>query len=337
MRWSRLFFISLYATIFLFYAHEFRKSRLLKTTSARVFPSASAGRLLCDPHLSAIVDCVSLAPRIFFVPICNSSFTVPNLLNDFSAHQVEWSLMGKTKAFWSVLVDLPQDDNQVTPIMMERFYSRGELDIKDLVSQTREKYADWNLEGDVLDFGCGLGRLAAAVAQLDGVRSVACVDQSVHHLEKAKKFTASLPMKARFNTVVSGPDLLMALQQGEQFPKCFDFVNSLIAFQHMITPLQAVYLEQLCDVLKPGGVMRVQIPSETALEPACNEKLRESYRVTGGMQMHYIDEGSLRSILAKRGCEAIVEDIGSAWVGGDQKSSMVYARKRIDHHQPCSM
>ena len=332
MKYSRICFIAFISAVFFSFANVLQENRHLRNSAT---PLAPIKGLPCDSHLSAVIDCISAGPRLFIVPICNQSFTVPGLLEDFSAHQVEWSMMGKTKAFWSVLVDLPQDDNQVTPSLREKFYARGALDVKEVITQTRERYSDWNLVGDVLDFGCGLGRLSAAIAQVQGVRSVACVDQSVYHLEKAKMFTEALPIKARFSTVVSGPDLLMALQQGPQFPKCFDFVNSLIAFQHMITPLQAVYLEQLCDVLKPGGIMRVQLPSKTALEPACDERLRKRYRDAGGMQMHHIDEGSVRSILAKRGCDTTVEDIGSAWVGGEQRSMMVYARKRIDHWQPC--
>lgn len=332
-----MFWSSICATAVLYFANEIRKSWLMKTSFIPVPEGIPPRKIRCDPHLTAVIDCFSFGQRRFYVPICNQSFTVSSLHDDFSAHQVEWSLMGKTKAFWSVLVDLPQDDNQVTQVMRKGFYARGELDIKEVISQTRQQYPNWNLEGDVLDFGCGLGRLSAAIAQHDGVRSVACVDQSIYHLAKAKKFTADLSMKGEFNTVVSGPDLLMALQQGQRFPKCFDFINSLIAFQHMITPLQAVYLEQLCDILKPDGIMRVQLPSKTALKPACDDQLRESYKVMGGMQMHYIDEGSVRTILTKRGCDVIIEDVGNAWVGGDQRSMMVYARKRIDHEQSCSI
>ena len=37
----------------------------------------------------------------------------------------------------------------------------------------------------------------------------------------------------------------------------------LIVMQHMIAPLQAVYLEQFCDILKPGGQMYIHTPTKT--------------------------------------------------------------------------
>ena len=144
-----------------------------------------------------------------------------------------------------------------------------------------------------------------------------------------------MPREAVFNMIVSGPDLLMSLHQSNDLPKCFDFVHSLISLQHMITPLQAVYLEQLCDILKPGGVLRVQIPSRTPSTPACDIQTRKRYRENGGMQMHYIDSESVSTILSVRGCEAEIEDVGTKHVGKGHNSIIVYAKKRSDFPSPC--
>lgn len=297
--------------------------------------SIAVGRLRCDPHVSAIVDCLTLAPRQFQLPLCQRAFTIPDLFADFSAHQVEWSLLGKTKAFWSVITHLPEDDEQVTQEMMKDFYESGVTDIRKMVEDIARVYPKWNLQGDVLDFGCGLGRLGIALAQTEGISSVSCVDQSVFHLIKTHRFTERMRKRADFHVVVSGPDLLMALQNS-QVPKCYDFVNSLIVLQHMITPLQAVYLEQLCDVLKPNGKMRIQIPSQSPLQPACDPKLREAYRDLGGLQMHHIDENSVGRILSARGCDVKIEDLGTEYVGAGHNSIMVYATKRPNYHTPCS-
>jgi|EP01047_Picozoa_sp_COSAG01_P042885 hypothetical protein len=40
----------------------------------------------------------------------------------------------------------------------------------------------------------------------------------------------------------------------------FDVVHSVIVLQHMLPPLQQVYLEQMCDALRPGGHGWIQIP-----------------------------------------------------------------------------
>ena len=282
----------------------------------------------CGKHISATVESDVNAPRSYHVPMCNASFTIPELFADFSAHQVEWSVMGKTQAFYSVLTGLPRDDSLVTRNMTTDFYVSGKLDIATALSEVQSVYPDWAPRGNALDFGCGLGRLGVALAQTPGFASVTCVDQSIFHMSKLESFTAEFEKVAHFLPIVSGPDMLMALWSDPAIPMCYDFVNSLIVLQHMICPLQAVYLEQLCDVLKPNGVARLHIPSQTPMKPACTEELRKHYRDTGGMQMHYLNEGSVRQILSRRGCDSKVAHVGEKYVGANHQSMIVYLRKR---------
>ena len=299
----------------------------------------SHGAAVCGRHVSALVQNSLNAPREFTVPICNASFTIPELFKDFSAHQVEWSVMGKTRAFWSVLTGMPQDDNLVNQDMTAEFYESGRRDVAAAISQTQSVYPDWVPRGKALDFGCGLGRLGIALAQTPGFQSVTCVDQSVFHMSKLATFTQNFTKSAMFFPIVSGPDMLMALWQAPAVPLCYDFINSLIVMQHMISPLQAVYIEQLCDVLKPKGVARLHIPSYTPMKPACTEELRELYRTEGGMQMHFLDESSVREILSRRGCDSNVVHVGNAHVGDPYRSMIVYARKRTllrDGLRPCT-
>ena len=243
--------------------------------------------------------------------------------------------MGKTKAFWSVLVGLPQDDTLITQEMTKDFFESGRSEIQGVIRDVSSRIPGWKLRGDVLDFGCGLGRLGVSLAQISGVDAVTCVDQSVFHMIKTEEFTAKIKKSAAFFPIVSGPDMLMALHQDYRVPKCYDFVNSLIVLQHMITPLQVVYLEQFCDVLKPGGIARFQIPSHTPMDPACDDSSREEYRRSGGMQMHYIDESSVSHAMERRGCTVSIVNIGTNYVGEGHNSMMVYARKKSSYGFPC--
>lgn len=211
----------------------------------------------------------------------------------------------------------------------------GQEDIKELVSDLSRRFVGWYLRGSVMDFGCGLGRLGIALAQQPGVEVVVCVDQSVYHGLKTAKFTSGMPIVSSFYPIVSGPDLLMSLYQDKKIPKCYDLVNSIIVLQHMITPLQGVYLEQFCDILRPGGIARLQIPWKTPRDPGCSKNMREHYRELGGMQMHYIDESSIIEIMSRRGCDVSVIDIGEKFVGKDHASLMIYAQKRFDVTNPC--
>jgi SAM-dependent methyltransferase len=111
--------------------------------------------------------------RVFPVPSCGVNVTIPKVTNAFFAHMVEWSIMGKQRAWWSVLTGLPQ-----TPVISEehktQFYASGDTH----VSKVLVDLGLAHVPRRVLDFGCGLGRLAFAFAARGS--HVTCIDQSVH-------------------------------------------------------------------------------------------------------------------------------------------------------------
>jgi 2-polyprenyl-3-methyl-5-hydroxy-6-metoxy-1,4-benzoquinol methylase len=200
--------------------------------------------------------------RKFKVYACGSvELTLADLYPVFASHALEWNILGRDNAWWSVVTDdrYRTSDDLPTELKNE-FYSSGlthvEMVHKDLVTT-------FGGEGlnvpDVLDFGCGLGRQAFSMAK--HAEHVACVEASVHHLIKAEaEWTRLHPptsdaLYPRMKFVLSTPDMLAALRGSK-----FDIVHSVIVMQHMLPPLQQVYLEQLCDVLKPGGHGWIQIP-----------------------------------------------------------------------------
>ena len=69
---------------------------------------------------------------------------------------------------------------------------------------------------DILDFGCGHGRLAFNFVNMNSdidTSRVACVDQSVHHLLKAETEWHRLhpegdPLHSRVKFIISSPDML---------------------------------------------------------------------------------------------------------------------------------
>lgn len=177
----------------------------------------------------------------------------------------------------------------------------------------------------VLDFGCGLGRLSFAFAAVPEVGYVACVDHSIHHLRIADKEykRRQQPGWGTVETVLSSPDLLAAVAG-----RRFDFVYSLIVLQHMLPQLQQVYLEQFCDVLKPGGRALLQIP--TLLPQPGNCDIEGSIQ-QGGLQMHFTSVECFGPMFNERGCHVHVEDVGQAHVAteGDEsrKSAYLHVRK----------
>ena len=81
----------------------------------------------------------------------------------------------------------------------------------------------------------------------------------------------------------------------------------------MVSPLQQVYLEQLCDALRPGGVGWVQVPvlplwsghlirrgpDKELLPKSCSGADSER---AGGMQMHGTPKADVVEMMQRRGC-----------------------------------
>ncbi|CAE7436656.1 ubiG [Symbiodinium natans] len=281
-------------------------------------------------ELSGIVDHIG-SPRKYFVGLCNRSYTIPEVYDAFAAHSVEWSILGKTDPWWSVIsvpdlkgkVDLPKEQKQ-------HFYASGRFDRDRILRDVRangSRPLD-NASISVLDFGCGVGRLGMAFAWK--FADVTCVDQSVFHLQIAqkewqiqnKRAKDDRTPKGQLNLKVSGPDLLAAVAG-----KRFDFVYSMIVFQHMIPPLQIVYLEQMCDILKPGGQGWVHIPTMIpvglALTP-CD--VRRSMR-TGGIQMYNTPKDLLEGSFRSRGCNVTVLERGNAYINPGSTAGIIFFNK----------
>ena len=96
----------------------------------------------------------------------------------------------------------------------------------------------------------------------------------------------------------------------------------------MISPLQVVYLEQLCDILKPGGQGWVHIPTMipegVALTP-CDVHL--SMR-RGGTQMYHTPKDFLEETFRSRGCNVtVLADRGSAHINPGYTAGIIFFNK----------
>ena len=80
----------------------------------------------------------------------------------------------------------------------------------------------------VLDFGCGLGRLAFAFAN-DLSAKVTWVDQSTHHLRIAEQEWKNRRTHGEIEFITSSPDLLASVGAER-----FDFFHSVLVLQHMV-------------------------------------------------------------------------------------------------------
>lgn len=160
----------------------------------------------------------------------------------------DWRELGATQPFWGVLTHPDYRTENLTPEALAAFYDSGVAYIDDIAARLQQATGLRPL-GRALDFGCGAGRLAeamAAHAQTTGY------DISPGMLAKAREQGG----KASYvETLPDGP---------------FDWINSFIVFQHIAPERGLALMETLLARLAPGGHVSLHVTAwrDPALLPA---------------------------------------------------------------------
>jgi len=240
-------------------------------------------------------------PRMFEYRPCGKNYTIREVVPIFASHQVEWNILAKERPWWAVLTHEKYKLEDPPQEIKDEFYLSGSDSLVQVTNALkyagrREPTSGYWFE-NVLDFGCGLGRISLHLANIS--QEVACVDQSVHMLMRAKKEVTPRLGTGRENAInflLSTPDLLSAVNGAR-----YDFVHSFITLQHMVTYLQVIYLEQLCDVLRSHGIgaLHLSCAVGTPRPEACET---ERWIQQGGMQMHRLPLDDATAALNSRGC-----------------------------------
>jgi SAM-dependent methyltransferase len=137
------------------------------------------------------------------------------------------------------------------------FFASGASDVDWAKRQIEQVGLPWGGE-TALDFGCGPGRITAALVPY--FRTAIGVDVSPRMVRLAESLTPH-PDSCQF-LVNARPDL-RAFRSG-----AFDLVYSNHVLQHFPHPLIRAYLEEFARVLRPGGVLALQLQGEVRLRGA---------------------------------------------------------------------
>lgn len=221
-----------------------------------------------------------------------------------------WETNARTDAAFAVL----SDPDRAGAWDLDAFLGTGEREIAAVLGELDRLDALPARWGQALDFGCGLGRLTAALARR--FDHAVGVDVSSTMVERARLLHDDAT-NLRF--VHNERDDLDVVPTGT-----VDLAYSNIVLQHVGRPLQERYLAELVRVLAPGGVAAVQVPSwhrgpagfarrhlPEAVVPTARAAAARLRRPHAGfarpdgddihMEMHCLPEGDVQAVVRRAG------------------------------------
>lgn len=160
----------------------------------------------------------------------------------------QWEKWGKTNPYYGVLSDDKFRGKSINDDAIEAFFKSGEAYISSVIAVVTNFKKDFTPKR-VLDFGCGVGRLLVPLAER--FDEVVGVDISPSMLVEAEKHVS------RFNgrvLLTKSDDKLSAVQGN------FDFIHSVIVFQHIPTSRGMEIVKALLSRLNNGGVAVLHFP-----------------------------------------------------------------------------
>jgi SAM-dependent methyltransferase len=224
-----------------------------------------------------------------------------------------WEFYGRNEPYFAVLTSPEFKTSELNDETKARFFESGAHYAELVLKHVRETLDPSFQPTRALDFGCGVGRLSFPIARL--CESVVGVDVSDSMLERARSNAAAFGITNA--TFVKGDDQLSAVSG------TFDFLNSLIVFQHIPPARGEAILQKLVGLLREGGVGALQFTySFESSTPLPRKLLVRAYaklpwlwnarnvmkrRPVGEpmMQMNEYDLNRLFRILHEGGCHLI--------------------------------
>jgi Methylase involved in ubiquinone/menaquinone biosynthesis len=171
----------------------------------------------------------------------------------FTDLQKNWDALGKTDPLWAVYSDPQKKGNRWDAA---EFFETGSKEI-DFIMKHLKSLGVEIAHDKALDFGCGVGRLTRSLAAY--FNNVVGVDIAPSMIELAKKYASNSPSCDFY--LNQNDDLALF---GDS---TFDLIYTNVVLQHMEPVYSRRYLAEFIRILKPGGLLVFQLPSEL-VEPA---------------------------------------------------------------------
>jgi len=224
-----------------------------------------------------------------------------------------WQHWGQFDPYFGVLTQEQFSRQKLDASAREQFFESGKRYV-DFALQVVHDHLDPNFRPTrALDFGCGVGRLAVPLARV--CESVVGVDIAEGMLEEAR---GNARQQGLSNVTFVKSDSELSAVSGT-----FDYLNSLIVFQHIPPARGEAFLQRMLDLLRPGGVGALQFTYSYANgAPRSRKALIRAYETVPSlwgfrnlakgrpfsepmMQMNEYDLNHLLRILQENGCHDV--------------------------------
>jgi SAM-dependent methyltransferase len=206
-----------------------------------------------------------------------------------------WTELGQRDPMWAALTDREKGDGGWDA---QAFLDTGAEEIASVLRRLDELGTPPR-RGTALDFGCGPGRLTAALAGAGFQRAIG-LDISPTMLATATDLVSQTPVAQRCEFRLNDAPTLAGVPDGT-----VDLVYTCRVLQHMPPDLAAGYIGDFLRVAAPGGLVVFQLPAEPApgLVGGLVRRLPDPVltRLRKGMQMHGTPPTEVTALVAAHG------------------------------------
>jgi len=161
----------------------------------------------------------------------------------------EWEKWGARDPYFGVITSEEYRRDRLTDESKRKFFESGRLHAQHVLDTCRQKISPDFAPGRVLDFGCGVGRVSLAFAEV--AQSVIGVDVSPAMLQEAEK------NRTRHRL----PNVLFVKSDDElaNVTGTFDLIHSFIVFQHLEVVRGRRIFARLIQRMSPGGIFAAHL------------------------------------------------------------------------------
>lgn len=163
----------------------------------------------------------------------------------------DWIEWGERDPYFAVFTHEQYRGENLNATHRQAFFDAGRLQVSTHLASIRKHFDPDFSPRRVLDFGCGVGRVAIPFAELTSVTEVVGVDIAPAMLEEARR---NCPAALEHKLTLARSDDRLSEVDGR-----FDLVHSSIVLQHIPTRRGLPLFLQLVQRVAPGGMGVVQV------------------------------------------------------------------------------